>query len=144
MDKKLVPGAGAFQVALHHHLITNHARGKSRAGIQAFAEAMLVIPKTLAGNAGLQILETVSEVQDQYSDDSSKLVGVNLDTGKPLTLQRQESGITTGSFATRLHQLLVLRPTCYCATKFLEQAELRSRESLHKLINKYLANVYLS
>ena len=84
MDKKLVPGAGAFQVALHHHLITNHARGKSRAGIQAFAEAMLVIPKTLAGNAGLQILETVSEVQDQYSDDSSKLVGVNLDTGKPL------------------------------------------------------------
>lgn len=81
-DRALVPGAGAFQIAAHNHLIQT-ARGKNRAGIQAYAEALLVVPKTLAGNAGLPILETVSEVQDKFNDDSTTLVGVDLDTGKP-------------------------------------------------------------
>lgn len=83
-DKTFVPGAGAFQIAAHHHLMTKHARGKSRAGVQAFAEALLVVPKTLSANAGFQVLETVSEAQDAFSDFPAQLVGIDLDTGKPM------------------------------------------------------------
>lgn len=83
-DGTLIPGAGAFQIAAHHHLVTKHARGKARAGIQAFAEGLLVVPKTLAANAGLQVLETVSEAQDKFADEPSKFVGIDLEQGKPM------------------------------------------------------------
>lgn len=45
----IVPGAGAFEIAAYQELqnYKNTVKGKARLGIQAFAEAMLVIPKTL-------------------------------------------------------------------------------------------------
>lgn len=81
-DKHLVPGAGAFQMAAHHHLMDVHARNKARPGVQAFAEALLVIPKTLAANAGLQVLEAVSLAQDECA--SGNLAGIDLSTGEPM------------------------------------------------------------
>lgn len=62
VDKSVVPGAGAFQVALHAHLNTDEVRkaikGKAKTGVQAFADAMLVIPKTLAANGGFDIQDS--------------------------------------------------------------------------------------
>lgn len=45
----VVPGAGAFEVAVSKelHKFKETVKGKTRLGVQAFAEAMLVIPKTL-------------------------------------------------------------------------------------------------
>jgi T-complex protein 1 subunit zeta len=55
-DQAVVPGAGAFEIAAHEHL-TQYARtgvtGKAKLGVAAFAEALLVVPRTLAQNAGL-------------------------------------------------------------------------------------------
>ena len=62
VDKSVVPGAGAFQVALHAHLNSEGVRkaikGKAKTGVQAFADAMLVIPKTLAANGGFDIQDS--------------------------------------------------------------------------------------
>ena len=54
-DKAVVPGAGAFEIAAHEHLVSKYVHsqsGKVKLGIQMFAEALLVIPRTLADNSG--------------------------------------------------------------------------------------------
>lgn len=62
VDKSVVPGAGAFQVACHAHLTGDFMRktvkGKAKTGVQAFADALLVIPKMLAANAGFDIQDS--------------------------------------------------------------------------------------
>lgn len=59
VDKSVVPGAGAFQVACAAHLKSDKfaktVKGKAKWGVEAFADALLIIPKTLAANAGLDI-----------------------------------------------------------------------------------------
>jgi T-complex protein 1 subunit zeta len=59
VDKSVVPGAGAFQVACANHLksdaFAKTVKGKAKWGVEAFADALLVIPKTLAANAGLDV-----------------------------------------------------------------------------------------
>jgi T-complex protein 1 subunit zeta len=82
-DKAIVPGAGAFQVALAHHLhaFKNKAvQGKAKLGCQAFIDAMLVIPKTLAQNAGFDSQDCLVALQDAYSLDAGA-VAVNLEDG---------------------------------------------------------------
>ena len=54
-DEVLVPGAGAFEVAAAEHLMTyakTEAQGKVKLGVHAFADALLVVPRTLAQNSG--------------------------------------------------------------------------------------------
>jgi len=62
VDKAVVPGAGAFQIACHAHLsseaIRKQVKGKAKAGVQAYADALLTIPKTLAANGGFDILDS--------------------------------------------------------------------------------------
>jgi T-complex protein 1 subunit zeta len=59
VDGSVVPGAGAFQVACAAHLrseaFSKKLKGKTKWGVQAFADALLVIPKTLAANSGHDI-----------------------------------------------------------------------------------------
>lgn len=45
----VVPGAGAFEILAWQELqkYKDEIKGKSRLGIQAFAEALLIIPKTI-------------------------------------------------------------------------------------------------
>ena len=62
IDKSVVPGAGAFQIACATHLSSEgfkrQIRGKAKFGVSAFAEALLVIPKTLAANSGHDIQDS--------------------------------------------------------------------------------------
>lgn len=56
-DLSVVPGAGAFELAAAEDLVKFAATvsGKAKLGVLAFAEAMLVTPKTLAENSGFDI-----------------------------------------------------------------------------------------
>uniref|UniRef100_A0A061RSB2 T-complex protein 1 subunit zeta n=1 Tax=Tetraselmis sp. GSL018 TaxID=582737 RepID=A0A061RSB2_9CHLO len=61
-DGVLIPGAGAFEVAACHHLLTHtckKAEGRAKLGVEAFAEALLGIPKVLAENAGYDAQESI-------------------------------------------------------------------------------------
>ena len=57
-DGAVCPGGGAFEIAASMHLrkkVIPATKGKSKLGVSAFAEALLVIPKTLAENAGFDV-----------------------------------------------------------------------------------------
>lgn len=66
-DKCLVPGAGAFEILASQELISfkDSVKGKTRLGIQAFAEALLVIPKVLATNSGFDVQDTIVKLQEE-------------------------------------------------------------------------------
>lgn len=59
VDGSVVPGGGAFQVAAARRLTSDEfgkqVKGKAKWGVAAFADALLVIPKTLAANSGHDI-----------------------------------------------------------------------------------------
>ena len=82
-DKAVVAGAGAFQVALAHHLqsFKGTVAGKAKYGIQAFIDALLVIPKVLIQNAGFDQQDCLVLLQDAYSLDK-KPVGIDLTSGE--------------------------------------------------------------
>ncbi|KAI9216372.1 T-complex protein 1 zeta subunit [Blastocladiella britannica] len=83
-DQSVIPGAGALQIALHAHLtqFKKSVKGRAKFGVQAFADAMLVIPKILSMNAGLDALDAIVELQDEYA--AGHVVGIDLATGQPL------------------------------------------------------------
>lgn len=62
VDKSVVPGAGAFQIACAAHLSSEtfqkKVKGKAKYGVSAFADALLIIPKTLAANSGHDIQDS--------------------------------------------------------------------------------------
>lgn len=60
-DEFLVPGAGAFHAALHVHLnkFKDTIKGKAKLGVQAYADAMLIIPKVLAQNGGFDVQDVI-------------------------------------------------------------------------------------
>merc|ERR1719326_686430 len=84
-DGCVVPGAGAYELACHVHLeqFKRTVQGKARLGVEIFANAMLIIPKTLLENSGVDIQEKLLKVVAER--ESKKLpVGVNVSTGDPL------------------------------------------------------------
>mmetsp|Transcript_76383 Transcript_76383/g.155038 ORF Transcript_76383/g.155038 Transcript_76383/m.155038 type:complete len:547 (-) Transcript_76383:300-1940(-) len=85
-DGAVVSGAGAFEVATAWHLQKNilpTVAGKSKLGVQAFCDALLVIPKTLAENSGLDVIDTLLKLQDEHAA-SKMLVGLDVKTGEAI------------------------------------------------------------
>ena len=86
-DESILPGAGAYWMSCNDYLLHSDEtkkilKGKNKSGIKAFAEALLIIPKTLAANAGLDQLDTISNCQDEIID--GHIVGVDLKSGEPM------------------------------------------------------------
>jgi len=84
-DGAVVPGAGAFEMMLYVKLMEykNTVKGKVKLGVEAFANAMLAIPKTLAVNAGLDSQDVIVKVQDAITE-GKKPYGVDLNSGEPV------------------------------------------------------------
>ncbi|KAG8213648.1 chaperonin Cpn60/TCP-1 family [Butyriboletus roseoflavus] len=83
-DECLIPGAGAFEVACAAHLsgpVKKAAKGRVKMGVQAFADALLIIPKTLVQNGGFDVLDAVVALQDEQSEGN--IVGIDLESGEP-------------------------------------------------------------
>ena len=83
-DQSVIPGAGAFEVAASVHLQDNiipQVKGKSKLGIQAFADSLLIIPKTLAENSGLDVQTTLLKLKEERQA-SNMLVGLDVKTGE--------------------------------------------------------------
>ena len=90
-DKAVVPGGGAFEVAASMYLLQKvvpETPGKLKLGVMAFAQALLIIPKTLAVNSGFDVQEALLELQDERQA-TGMAVGLNCQTGKPM-LPEQE------------------------------------------------------
>ena len=84
MDKAVIAGAGAFEVSAASHLQTwakTNVSGKTKLGVQAFADALLVIPRTLAENSGLDQQDTLLKVVEAH-ERTGEQYGVDVITGE--------------------------------------------------------------
>lgn len=86
VDQCVVPGAGSFQIAAAAHLsseaVRRSVKGKAKWGVAAFADALLIIPKTLAANSGHDIQDAIAALQDEHAEGN--VVGLDLVTGHPM------------------------------------------------------------
>jgi T-complex protein 1 subunit zeta len=82
-DGYILPGGGAFEIAAHAELMKykDTVSGRAKFGIQAFADALLVIPKTLAANSGFDVIESLLKLHEAYS--KGNVVGIDVQTGEP-------------------------------------------------------------
>lgn len=84
-DGKIVPGGGATEIEISLHL-RNYAQtvgGREQLAIEAFAEAMEVIPRALAENAGLDGIDILIELKSAHGGrNKNKHSGINVFTGK--------------------------------------------------------------
>eukprot|EP00010_Vexillifera_abyssalis_P003300 CAMPEP_0201551996 /NCGR_PEP_ID=MMETSP0173_2-20130828/12181_1 /ASSEMBLY_ACC=CAM_ASM_000268 /TAXON_ID=218659 /ORGANISM="Vexillifera sp., Strain DIVA3 564/2" /LENGTH=502 /DNA_ID=CAMNT_0047962377 /DNA_START=152 /DNA_END=1660 /DNA_ORIENTATION=+ len=90
-DRSVVPGAGAFEIGAHNDLMVfkNTVKGRKKLGVQAFADALLIIPKTLASNSGYDVTDTILQLTEDQQ--AGHLVGLDLETGE--TLEPDADGI---------------------------------------------------
>jgi T-complex protein 1 subunit zeta len=82
-DGALIPGAGAFEVACSSALnkYKEEVPGRAKLGVQAFAEALLVVPKTLAENSGFDTQDSLIKLQEGVN--AGHVVGIDVFTGEP-------------------------------------------------------------
>lgn len=84
-DKALVPGAGAFEIAAYTKLISykNTIKDKTSFGVQAFADALTILPKTLAANSGFDQQDVMVKLVHEHTENDL-IVGLDLNSGEPI------------------------------------------------------------
>jgi len=82
-DGGVVAGAGAVEIELARQLrkYASSMSGREQLAVQAFADAIEVIPRTLAENAGLDPIDVLTELKAAH-DKGNKWAGINVFTGK--------------------------------------------------------------
>ena len=87
---KVVPGAGAPEVEVSNELrkFANSFSGREQLAILAFADAMEVIPRTLAENAGLDPIDTLTELKSAH-EKGLKNSGLDVFTGKVMDAKKE-------------------------------------------------------
>jgi len=82
-DKKLVAGGGSpeVEVALRLQEYAATLEGREQLAVKAYAEALEVIPRTLAENAGLDPIDMLMELRSQH-EKGMKTAGLNVYEGK--------------------------------------------------------------
>ena len=90
-EPALLPGGGATQIALARHLrrFAEGFAGREQLAIEAFADALEIIPRTLAQNAGLDPLDTLLQtVAKQTTDggENAHFIGLNVKKKHPANM----------------------------------------------------------
>lgn len=88
-SKRILPGGGAVEMLCARRLRERKTEvsGKARLGVEAFAEALLVIPKMLAANSGFDQQDVIIKLEEAF--ESGLVVGVDVHTGEPMIPQDQ-------------------------------------------------------
>jgi len=77
---KMVPGGGAIEMELSK-VVRSYARrvgGREQLAIEAFSDALEIVPRTLADNAGLDVLDTMVEMKASHEKKGGFAMGVNV------------------------------------------------------------------
>jgi thermosome len=83
-NNKIVAGGGAVEVEVAKEL-RNYATkvgGREQLAVEAFADAVEIIPKTLAENAGLEAIDIIVDLRAAHEKTDGQYMGVNVFTGK--------------------------------------------------------------
>jgi len=80
---KCVAGGGAIEVELAKRLRVHAEKlsGREQLAVQAFAESLEIIPRTLAENAGIDPIDALTELKNHH-DKGLADAGLNVNTGK--------------------------------------------------------------
>ena len=89
-DGKVITGGGssATEIAMSLRDFAATVGGREQMAIEAFADAVEVIPRTLAENAGLDPIDTLIELRKQHKK-GSKHAGINVFTGKVSDMKKE-------------------------------------------------------
>src|SRR3989344_5190601 len=81
--QKVVAGAGAceMEVSRNLRLYANKMSGREQLAVLAFADAIEVVPRTLAENAGIDPIDILTDLKSQH-DAGKKWAGINVFKGK--------------------------------------------------------------
>ncbi len=86
---KIVAGGGAIEVEVAKELRSYATKvgGREQLAVEAFANAVEIIPKTLAENAGLEAIDIIVDLRAAHEKTDGKHMGVNVFTGKTENMQ---------------------------------------------------------
>ena len=94
-SKSLVVGGGAVETALYLHLqdFAMSLGTNEQLAVQAFGEALMVIPKTLAVNAAKDATELIAQLIAQHAKKTEGSQFTGLDLGKGEVANNFERGV---------------------------------------------------
>jgi thermosome len=88
---KVVAGGGAAEVAVARKLrdYATKIGGREQLAVEAFAESLEIIPKTLAENAGLEKIDILVELRAAHEKPKGHLMGVDVFTGRIVNMHKK-------------------------------------------------------
>jgi thermosome len=83
-NNKIVPGGGAVEIELAKELrkYATKVGGREQLAVEAFADAIEVIARTLAENAGLEPIDILAQLRSAHDTADNKNKGINIYEGK--------------------------------------------------------------
>src|SRR2546426_7509857 len=89
-DGKVITGGGASATEIAQGLrdYASTVGGREQIAIEAFADAIEIVPRTLAENAGLDPIDTLIELRKEHKK-GNKHAGVNVFTGKVSDMRKE-------------------------------------------------------
>ncbi|HKM59384.1 MAG TPA: thermosome subunit beta [Candidatus Bathyarchaeia archaeon] len=83
-NSKIVAGGGAVEIEVAKELrkYATKVGGREQLAVEAFADAVEVIPRALAENAGLDPIDVLVELKSAHDKETGKYIGINVFTGK--------------------------------------------------------------
>ncbi|MBC7110308.1 MAG: TCP-1/cpn60 chaperonin family protein [Archaeoglobi archaeon] len=129
---KILPGGGAPEIELSLRLreFASTLSGREQLAAEAFAEAMEIIPKTLAENAGLDPIDAIVDLKAAH-ERGEKSAGLNVFTGEVVDMLKEGvveplkvkiQAIRSATEAT----VMILRIDDVIAAKKLSEEEMKS------------------
>ena len=122
---KMVPGGGAIEMEMAK-AVRSYARqvgGREQLAIEAFADALEVIPKTLAENAGHDVIDTMVALRAAHEKEDGYAMGVNVYEGgiadmlekgvvEPMAVKMQviKSAVEVASMILRIDDVVAASP----------------------------------
>jgi len=81
----ILPGGGASEIEIAKRLkaFSRNIGGRQQLAIEIYANALEIIPKTLAENAGYNPVDLLVELRSKHEAAGGSLYGVNIEKGKP-------------------------------------------------------------
>jgi chaperonin GroEL (HSP60 family) len=87
---KIVPGGGAVEseIAKQLRAYATKVGGREQLAIEAFAESLEIVPRTLAENAGLEPIDILVGLRSAHDKQNAHMMGVDVFTGKIIDMQK--------------------------------------------------------
>ncbi|MFB6219309.1 MAG: thermosome subunit beta, partial [Halobacteriaceae archaeon] len=82
-DGRVLPGGGAIEVELADRLrdYADSVSGREQLAVEAFADSLELVPRVLAGNAGLDAIDTLVDLRSAH-EEGQESAGLDVETGE--------------------------------------------------------------